>query len=47
VFTPHTALLRTALDIVGVATEVEVHHSDATGLRARIQTSKGDVTLSS
>ena len=47
VFTPDTALLRTALDLVGGVSDVEVHHSDAAGLRARIETSKGDVTLSS
>ena len=46
-FTPDTALLRAALDIVGGVSDVEVHHSDAAGLRARIETSKGDVTLSS
>ena len=47
VFTPDAKRLRTALDIVGVVSDVEVHGSDATGLQARIETSKGDVTLSS
>jgi hypothetical protein len=46
VFTPDAKRLRTALDIVGVVSDVEVHDSDAAGLRARIETSKG-VTLSS
>jgi hypothetical protein len=47
VFTPDAKRLRTALDIVGVVSDVEVHDSGAAGLRARIETSKGDVTLSS
>ena len=47
VYTPDPALLRTALDIVGVMTEVSVHHNDAAGLLARVETSNGDITLSS
>jgi len=47
VYTPDPSLLRTALDIVGVDAEVTVHHSEAPGLLARVQTSTGDVTLSS
>jgi len=47
VYTPNPALLRAALDIVGVTAPVTVHESGATELRARIETSNGDVTLSS
>ncbi|HEY4610138.1 MAG TPA: VOC family protein [Ilumatobacteraceae bacterium] len=47
VYTPDTALLRIALDIVGAAADVEVYEAQTAELRARIDTGQGEVSLSS
>jgi hypothetical protein len=47
VYTSDPGLLRSALDILGVADEVEVHRGDIAELRARIDRPQGEVSLSS
>jgi len=47
VYTSDPPLLRQALDILGVTAEVEVHESPTAELRARIDSSGDEVTLSS
>jgi hypothetical protein len=45
VFHPQPQLLRVALEIIGVATSVEVHDGERPALRAVIATPRGEVTL--
>ena len=44
---PDPPLLRTALDIIGVTTECELRAGPRPALAARLQTPRGDVTLTS
>ena len=42
---PDPRLLGVALEIIGVATDVEVHRGDRPAIHARIATTRGEVTL--
>ena len=44
---PQPAKLRTAFDIIGLTSDVSVHQAAQPGLRARVATAGGDVTLTS
>jgi hypothetical protein len=47
VFHPHPHKLGTVFDIIGLTSGVAVHDADQPGLRARIATAQGEVTLTS